>query len=195
MMVTPDGGRTEFRQTAASNTYETADSSYAQIVASGAANPNDPVEGITLKVTGTDGSAMSYYWLVGAYRCSQIKDRNGNFITITYNWDGQLETVTDTLGRIITVNYTNNAPSTITQTWKDSNGSGSSTTHTWATFTYVNKTVATDFATSLALIGPPNGTAVGVLDKVTYADPLRIPDKRHPIQSVFNDHRHKRERC
>ena len=87
------------RQTAASNTYETADSSYAHIVAGGASNPNDPVEDITLKVTDTDGTQMSYYWLAGAYRCSQIKDRNGNYITITYNVDGQLETVTDTFSK------------------------------------------------------------------------------------------------
>ena len=51
MMVTSSGSRVEFRQTAVSNVYETADSSYAQLVTTGASDPNDPAENITIKVT------------------------------------------------------------------------------------------------------------------------------------------------
>ncbi|PYT00898.1 MAG: hypothetical protein DMF63_04315 [Acidobacteria bacterium] len=116
---------------------------------------------------------MSYAWSMGAYRCTQIKDANGNYISIAYDTEGRLDTVTDTLGRVVTVNYdgTTGLPGTITQTWKGSNGSGSTATHTWATFAYTTKTVATDFSTSITtIIGPPNSTAVTVLDKITYAD-------------------------
>ncbi|MEP7148674.1 MAG: VCBS repeat-containing protein [Acidobacteriota bacterium] len=174
MMITPSGGRAEFRQTVVSNTYETADSGYTQLTVSGATNPNDPVEDITIKVTTTDGTEMSYVWSQGAYRCTQIKDRNGNYISMAYDGEGRLDTMTDTLGRVVTVNYetTTGLPSTITQTWKDSNGYGSNITHTWATLTYTTKTVDTDFnATSVtAIIGPPDDTVVNVLDKITYPD-------------------------
>ncbi|HKP68503.1 MAG TPA: hypothetical protein VJV05_04415, partial [Pyrinomonadaceae bacterium] len=113
---------------------------------------------------------MALEWLGGAYRCSQIKDRNGNYITIDHDEDGTLRTVTDTLGRVIIVNYDSQLyPTSITQTWKDSNGGGSNTTHTWASFTYTTKTVATSFG-SLSVIGPPNNTVIKVLQKVTYAD-------------------------
>jgi YD repeat-containing protein len=171
IMVTPSGRRIQFRQTAVTNTYETADSSYTQLVVTGATNPNDPVENITIKVTTTDGTQMSYVWNLGAYRCTQIKDRNGNYITIGYT-DGVLQSVTDTLGRVINVGYdaTTGYPSTITQTWRTNNGEGSTTTHTWATLTYTTKTVDTDFHSSLSLVGPPDGTVVNVLDKITYPD-------------------------
>jgi len=53
---------------------------------------------------------MSYDWKYGAFRCTQIKDRNGNYITITYDDWGNLLTVTDTLGRVITVNYSGAKP-------------------------------------------------------------------------------------
>jgi YD repeat-containing protein len=113
---------------------------------------------------------MTYEWLGGAYRCGEIKDRNGNFITIDHDEDGTLRTVTDTLGRVITVNYDSQLyPTSITQTWKGTNGSGSNVTHTWASFTYTTKTVATSFG-SLTVVGPPNDTVMKVLQKVTYAD-------------------------
>jgi len=171
MMVTPSGGRVEFRQTAVSNKYDTADSSYTQLVTTGATNPNDPVEDITIKVTTTDGTQMSYVWKAGAFRCTQIKDRNGNYISNTYDDDyGRLTTVTDTLGRVITVNYDGGGyPTTITQTWKDTNGSGSNLTHTWATFTYTTTQISTDFD-GLTVFGPPNGTYIKVLQKVTRSD-------------------------
>src|SRR5713226_7621421 len=59
------------------------------------------------------------------YRCTEIKDRNGNYLTVNYDWLGHITTITDTLSRVITFNYDTNAnPVSITQTW---NGQ----THTW----------------------------------------------------------------
>jgi YD repeat-containing protein len=174
MMVTPEGRRVEFRQTSgASDTYEAADSSYLQLKTMGASNPNDPAENITISVTETDGTKMSYEWKAGAFRCNQIKDRNGNYITINHDEYGLLRTVTDTLGRIITVNYDSQFyPTSITQTWKDGNGQGSNITHTWATFTYSTSepSISTNFNSTYItnVFGPPNGTSLKVLKKVTF---------------------------
>jgi hypothetical protein len=171
LMVTPSGNRVEFRQTAVSNTYETADSSYTQLKIKGALSPTDPVEDIGIDVTTTDGTVMSYQWLGGAYRCNQIKDRNGNYISINHDENGVLRKVTDTLQREFIVNYDSELyPTSITQTWNDNNGGGGGTpTHTWASFTYTTKTVATNFG-SLTISGPPNDTVMKVLQKVTYSD-------------------------
>ena len=152
LMVSPSGARTEFRQTLVSNIYETADSSYLQITANGASSPNDPAENVTLTVRGTDGTQMSYTFKGGAYRCSQIKDRNGNYITISHDEYGLLKTVTDTLGRVITVNYDiYNQPVTITGQWQSGNGEGAAYTHTYATFEYATITVNPGFAAGMSL--------------------------------------------
>ncbi len=170
MMVTPSGKRVEFLETTVDETFETTDSSYTQLVTGTTAAPNLPSEGVTMTVKTTDGTQMTYSWNSGAYRCTRIKDRNGNYIDYTYSAYGKLETMTDTLGRELTVNYdVYGRISTITQTWKTSNGAGpSTTTHTYATLTYTTKTVATNW--SVSFYGPPNDTAVTVLDKITYAD-------------------------
>ncbi|MBK8464969.1 MAG: hypothetical protein IPL32_03990 [Chloracidobacterium sp.] len=174
MMVTPDGGRKEFRQQGASNYFETADSSYTQLKILGTETPNSPVEDITMTVTTTDGTQMSYVWSMGAYKCTQIKDRNGNYISIAYDGNGLMQTVTDTLGRVITVNYdSGHYPISITQTWQSENGAGTnmSEPHKWARFEYSTKTVNTDFGNGISSVfGPPNGTVIKVLEKITYAD-------------------------
>lgn len=168
LMVTPSGARIEFQQTAASNTYETVDSSYVQLKTNGTNDPNDPYQDISITVTGTNGTQMDYEWVSGAYRCQSIKDRNGNYIDITYNGYGQLATVKDTLGRVITVNYDSaQTPSSITQQWKTNNGDGSPTTRTYATFSYVDYYVNPAFDTSLAIYGP-QGQNVRVLSKIIY---------------------------
>ena len=80
-----------------------------------------------------------------------------------------MRTVTDTLGRVITVNYDAELyPTTITQSWKNNNGAGSNVTHTWATFLYTTKTINTNFDSSINVVGPLNGTTLKVLQKITY---------------------------
>ena len=172
IMVQPDGTKTVLRQEAASNKYLTEDSSYLELRTSHATNPNDPVEEIEIEVSGTDGGTMFYNWKGGAFRCNKILDRNGNYIVVEHDSQGLLKKVTDTLGREINIAYnTELYPTAITQTWRQGNGEGSTTTHTWASFTYTDKTVTTDFDGSITgFYGPPNGTSIKVLDKVTYAD-------------------------
>ncbi len=171
LMVTPSGAKVQFKQTTATNIFETADSTYAQLVLNRlGASPSDPVETQNITVTTTDGTMMSYAWIGNAFRCTQIKDRNGNYITI-YNDDyGLLRTVTDTLGRVVTVNYdTDNFPISITQDWKDNNGQGTTQTHTYATFNYGNVTMYPQFnSTSVTSIyGPATGT-IKVLQSIVY---------------------------
>jgi hypothetical protein len=171
LMVAPSGARIEFRQTAASDVYETADSSYARLKISGATSPNDPAENLTLTVTTTDGAQSLYEWKNGAYRCQRITDRNGNYISINHDYAGLLQTVTDTLGRVVTVNYDyENSPVSITQTWKDNNGAGSNITRTWATFAYASKQITGTFSAGMTVVGPGDGYSIKVLDKITFGD-------------------------
>ncbi|HLM59867.1 MAG TPA: VCBS repeat-containing protein, partial [Pyrinomonadaceae bacterium] len=180
MMVTPSGGRVEFRQDAASGLYETADSTYAQLkvnaplMSGGGHQQTSSTETVTLTVTTTDGTMMDYSWKAGAYRLNQIKDRNGNFITIVYDDQyGLLQSVTDTLGRVINVNYDAEFyPTTITQQWKSGNGDGSLVPRTYAAFSYgytpVNPTF--DPNANLTVYGPSGNTNVKVLTQITYLD-------------------------
>ncbi len=169
MMVGSDGSRTEFRTTSAKGTsYFPEDSTYRLLrVTSDTRYAWEPVEDITFTVFDTDGNAMEYVWVQNAFRCTQIRDRNGNYITFTYS--GRfLTAITDTLGRVVTINYDAFIPVSITQSWKGDNGAGSIATHTWATFSYSTKTVATNF--SVDVFGPPNDTVIKVLDKIAYSD-------------------------
>src|SRR5438045_4620129 len=132
-------------------------------------NANDPVENVTLTVTTTDGTQMTYEWKGSAFHCKQVKDRNGNYISITNDSNGNMTQVTDTLGRVITISYdTDNFPTAITQAWNSNNGSGSAVVppHTWASFSYTTKTLSYRFS-AMTAAGPPNATSLKVLDKVT----------------------------
>jgi len=170
LMVTPSGAKVEFRQTAASNIYETADSSYAQLKIYGSADPNVPPSDLTITVTGTDGTQMSYAWIGNAYRCTQIKDSNGNYITVEHNEYGLLRYITDTLGRVITVNYDSDSnPVNVTQNWQTDNGSGGAAQHTYATFNYTSQPVNPNFGSGIAVYGP-QGVNVKLLQSIVYAD-------------------------
>jgi YD repeat-containing protein len=153
LLITPSGSHVELRQVGTSNVYEAGDSSYLQLTDNGNGS-------LTLRPT--DGSQLSYTLYNGQYQCTQIKDRNGNFITVTYN-DGRINTVTDTLARVITFNYDAYLNlNSITQTW---NGA----THTWATFGWSNQIISTSFS-GLTVVGPQNNTSIPVLTQVSFAD-------------------------
>lgn len=160
LLITPGGERVELRQVGTSNLYESADSSYLVLDSS------------TMILRTKDGTQLSYAWMGSDYQCTQIKDRNGNFITINYTGFGRIDTVIDTLSRTIKFNYdVNNYLSSITQTWTVN---GQVQTHTWATFTYSNPNlpIQTNFP-GLTVIGPQNGTSIKVLTRVTLDDSAR----------------------
>jgi RHS repeat-associated protein len=154
VMVTPSGARVEMREVGSSSIYESQDANYTQLDTS------------TMIVRTTDGTQFAFVPvnINGEYRCNQIKDRNGNYISATYDVNnGHLLTVTDTLSRVITFAYdTNGNLSAIQQTW-------GGVTHNWATFFYGQVLVAPAFGGGL-LINGPNNSNVTVLTQVSLHD-------------------------
>lgn len=153
LLITPSGRRVELRQVGTSNIYEAGDSSYLQLTDNGT----------SWLVRSTDGTQLSFSEANGEYRCTQVKDRNGNYLTVNYDGMGHITTATDTLGRVITFNYDANANLlSITQSW---NGQ----THQWATFGWGTKTMQSSF-TNVAVVGTTNGTSLPVLTQVAVSD-------------------------
>jgi len=153
LLITPGGHRVELRQTTTSTVYEAADSSYLQLTETGA----------TLLVRSTDGTQLTFAEANGEYRCTQIKDRNGNYLSVNYNAQGQITTITDTLGRVITFNYDGNANLiSITQAW---NGQS----HQWVSFGWSTRNMQYSFADA-AVVGIKNGNTVPVLTQVALND-------------------------
>lgn len=155
MLVHPSGGRTELRQVT-SNTYEAADSSYAKMVDHG---------NFTATVWLRDGTQMSFEGWNGEYHCTKIKDRNGNFISVTYNLAGLINTVTDTLGRQVVFNYdANYRLISISQV-------RSGLEDTLVTFGYDNVSFSPSFP-GFDVFTPPTST-IPVLTQVGFADGTR----------------------
>lgn len=153
LMLTESGSRVEFRQVGASSIYETADSSYTQLIDYGA----------SLLIRTTDGTQHSYQLIGNQFQCVQIKDSNGNYITAIYNSFNRLAQITDTLGRALVVNYDNNGnPLSVAQSY-------SGQQRVYATFGYEMKTVNTNF-TSMTVAGPANNSQISVLKQVAFDD-------------------------
>ena len=139
MLIGSDGSRTELRRVGTSALYEAADSSYLLLDSS------------TMTLRATDGTRLQYALKGTEYQCTEIKDRNGNYITVNYTPAGRIDTVVDTLARSIKFNYdANGLLTSITQIWNQS--AQSPTTHNWATFEYSETTIQTNF-TNLTEIG------------------------------------------
>jgi RHS repeat-associated protein len=155
MMITPSGGRVEMRQINGM-TYESADSSYTELID----------YGTYALVRTKDGTQLTFTPSVnGEMRCIRITDRNGNYITINYNSAGFPTSAVDTLERTVNFNYDANLSLTsITQTW---NGQ----TRSWATFGYGDLYVQTNFP-GLTRNGP-NNSYISVLTQVSLTDGSR----------------------
>jgi len=161
LLITPVGHHVELRRVGSSNVYESADATYTQLTDNTS----------SLLVRTTDGTQMTYSSSNGQWICTQIKDRNGNYLTINYNSAGNISTVVDTLERTITFNYDSNAHlQTITQSWTVG---GSSVTHTWATFTHDNITIDTNFS-GVYMVWPQDNASMSVLTEVAFADGSHI---------------------
>lgn len=162
LLITPTGARVGLRRVGASNVFESADSSYLQLT------DNGP----SLVLLRTDGTRLVLALSNGEYRTTEIKDRNGNTISASYDNTGQLLSVVDTLGRTLTFNYDQfqNLVS-ITQPWKRENESGAvvNETHTWASFSYADKTLQPSF-NGLSIVGPQPGTVIPVVQRVGIGD-------------------------
>lgn len=99
LLITPGGSHVELRRVGSTNVYEAADSSYTQLT--------DNTSSLLIRTTA--GTQMTYSPANGQWVCTQIKDRNGNYLTINYNAAGNISTIVDTLERTITFNYDSNS--------------------------------------------------------------------------------------
>ena len=155
LMITPSGGRVELRQVG-TNLYESADSSYTQL--------DDSTLPSSVLVRTADGSQLTFIPVTvnNEYRCTQIKDRNGNFISASYNTiNGHITSITDTLGRVIEFYEESNNLAAVRQMWAGG-------WHNWATFQYDQVYVAPAFGG--VSVNGPNGNYVPVLTRVTLHD-------------------------
>src|ERR1041385_5435950 len=104
------------------------------------------------------------------FRPTQIKDTNGNYISITYGsaFDQQISSITDTLGRVINFHYDGSNQ----LSYIDQNVSGG--VHRYATFTWASLYGGGqhwhNFSTSLATSAPAFSTTLHVLASCTYAN-------------------------
>ena len=157
LMILPSGQRVDLRQVGTSNIFESADSSYFQL------ETNYAVQ--TMYLRASDGTQLRFQQMVGGYKCNQIKDTNGNFLTVTYTSFGKINTITDTLGRVLNFAYDAYYHLTdITQHW-----AGQS--HLWAHFDYENITINTNFAGGIYYNnGPANNTQIPVLSRIITND-------------------------
>lgn len=74
-LITSSGQRVELRQVGTSNIYEAGDSSYLQLTDNGN----------SWLVRSADGTQLTYAEQNNEYHCTQIKDRNGNYISVSYD--------------------------------------------------------------------------------------------------------------
>jgi len=157
LLVTAEGGHVELRQTKA-NVYEAQDNSLLQLIDRGAS-------GAVLRRP--DGTQLSFEWINGQLQCTEIKDRNGNYISAGYDARGHLSRVTDTLGRTLLFNRDRGGNLlSITQPREGAED------HVLATFGYSDLTVGTGFS-GLKVIGPRNGSQITVLTQMGLPDGSR----------------------
>jgi hypothetical protein len=108
------------------------------------------------------------------FRPIQIKDRNGNFITINYvpgtGNDQHIDTIVDTLGRVIKFVYDGaNHLSQITQAV--SALTDPSQTHVWASFNWAQTPLTYSFSSSLSVqSSPAPGSSIWVLKGCSFAN-------------------------
>lgn len=188
-MIMPSGAHVELRRVGDSNVYEATDSSYLQLLDGGNGS---------LLVRSTDGTQLAYWSINNAYRCSEIKDRNGNYLTIKYDPInnvtnlGRMTSIIDTLGRTINFNYdANYRLQSITQM---RNGQ----THVWASFAYGNLLVQADFVMALGegensgpqIVGLPANSTVSVLTQVGLDDGSRYKFDYNNFGQVYQIRHH-----
>ena len=154
LLISAAGHRVELRQIGSSNVYEAGDSSYLQLTDNGT----------YLIVRSTDGTQLRLTEINNEYRCTQVKDRNGNYISVNYNAVGQITTIVDTLNREIVFNYDGNGNLlSITQNW---NGQPS---HQWVSFGWATRPLQHSF-TGAKVVGTPDNTTLPVITQVALND-------------------------
>ncbi len=156
LLVMPSGEGIELVRRGGSNAsqiYEAVDGSLLRLI----------VEGSNQYLYFPNGTR---HWFVN-YQCQEIRDRNGNLMTVSYDANtGLMSKITDTLGREL--NFTYNAYydlSEITQTRTKEDGA--SITLSLAKFGYVDVIINTNFSVSSSV---PNGSILPRLSTVQLSD-------------------------
>jgi YD repeat-containing protein len=113
LMLVSDAGRRgtyfELRQQAGSRIYTNKGSFRIELVDQG-----------YIKVLRA-GDGNEYSFIAGEdneLRCVQIKGRRGEFVRLSYNANGQLQSLTDNAERSIQIDYANDHVASLVQTWK-----------------------------------------------------------------------------
>ena len=174
-IFTAAGHHVELRQVSTSNIYEAADSSYLQLTESGG----------SLSVRSTDGTQISFAGPPSAsgWKATEIEDRNGNIISITNDWRGDIQNITDTLGRVVTFNYDNNANLiSITQDWSNE------PQHPWATFGW-GSSPQMQLPSGAEAVGSFSGDSFPVLAQVNLPDGSRYNFNYNAAAQVSVIHR------
>ena len=177
LLIASDGSHIDLRQVSTNSVYyESADSHHLLLDTTLLTDQNDP----RMVLRNTDGSQLTYKFKTVAYECTEVKDKNGNFITVNYNTSGpatgHIANVHDTLDRTITFNYDGTGLLTsISQQWKrQPPNQTQQITHTWASFAYTDLTLQTNFASGITVLGPANNSTK-ILTRVTLDDNSTTP--------------------
>jgi hypothetical protein len=160
VVTLPSGYRVPLRQVGTTNKYEAVDGSYLYLSVQSPAN-------ILYTPDGTQYTYNAYSNYTGARRCSQVKDSNGNYLTIAYNALGSINTITDTAGRVLNFSYdsTYGHLLQITQNWLGQ-------AHVLAQFDYELRPLSYNFS-GLTINGPASGSQISVLTRVVTSDGAR----------------------
>ncbi|HYX29070.1 MAG TPA: hypothetical protein VE863_10925, partial [Pyrinomonadaceae bacterium] len=131
-----------------------------------------------------DGTQMKYEAFVSGWQATKITDRNGNYISINYYTNtGDIQNITDTLGRVITFEYVNGKLNRLLQNW---NGG----LHEWATFGWTTEWFTPNF--SLTAAGAYSGVAaltqVGLPDGSYYTFDYAVAGQVKDIHRFSSDH-------
>jgi Fibronectin type III domain len=159
LLIDSDGSRVELRHLGGTSTlYQAADSSYLLFDSS------------NLVLRNSDGTQFTYAMKGTEYKCTKVKDRNGNYISVSYTTGNQINTITDTLGRVLTFNYdgTTNELTSISQVWNQS--VQNPPRHYWARFYYAEVPIDINFKPGIGVIGPTDGAHPRMLTQVKIAD-------------------------
>jgi len=156
ILITPSGQHVELREIGSSGVYQSVDATYSQLTYHTDAN------NVPYLLFRAGGSELKFYPMNDEWRCTEVKDRNGNYISIAYDSStGNINTVTDTLGRVITFHYdSNHNIQSITQPW-------GSATHTWASFSWTTTPIGSGIFSGTNYTGPVRGSeSISVLEWV-----------------------------
>jgi len=149
--IAPDGGIHDLPYNSADSLYESTDSTYLDF--------NDST-GVLRMSDGTQTTFALQGGTGGYVLPTQVKDRNGNYITINYTGTGQqISSIVDTVGRTVSFSY--NSDGTLASISKSGFGNAS---RTWS-FSYASLTLSYSFASSLTVNAP---TSVKVLSSITF---------------------------